>query len=992
MKAIIAEYVGKCLTCSRVKAECQKPSGLLVQPKIPMWKWERITMDFVTKLPKTSNEHDTIWVIVDRLTKSAHFIPTRETDSMETLTRLYIKEIVSRHGVPISIISDHDSHFTSRFWQSLQSALGTQLDMNFGKGWERHLPLVEFSYNNSYHASIKATPFEALYGRKCLERDRQQGSYANIRRKPLEFQVGDCVMLKASPHKVAYKLELPKELSNVHSTFHISNLKKCLSDESLVIPMKELRLDDKLNFVEELVEIMDREVKQLKQSHIPIINNRRSREVPKLIIEAKKQEKQSLEAISRRTSHKNLFRPILAQIPITPTIIQPSKYKPQKKQRSRRSKRKDIKVPQPSGPTTNVEDEAVNEEMNNSLERAATTAIGLEAEHYSGNIDKTQSKATLNESSFSGTSSGSGPRRQETMGDTIAHTRSKNVSKFSNDPLLARGNTFRSGKDRLKHEELMALCTTLQSRVLALETTKTTQAAEIASLKKRVKKLERRNKSITYGLKRLYKVGSSRRVESSEDEDGDEVIIESVDVVKTAEETRSVVEEVTAVTIPISAAITTTTTTAITNVEMTLAQALAELKSAKPKADKVVIQEPKQGAKTPILTTTTTDATIITVVKVRDKGKGKMVEPEPVKKMSKKELLRLDEELAFKLQAEEKEEERLAREKAQQIEEANIAWDDSQAKIDADYHKEENILQLRENRRKEEQAINKSSTKEYHVYLSEKHGRMEAQKTKLVEESSKKAETELVEESSKKAEAEIAHESNDGDDVTIDATPLSTKSPTIVDYKTYKEGKKSYFQIIRADGKTQMYLTFGKMLKNFDREDLEVFWSIVKARFKKTEPVNYMDNFLLLNLKTMFEHHVEDNNMLYYMLVEKIYPLTNYTLYQMFNAVKLQVDYECEMAFELLRLGRIVGIKSLLEVTAAKVCVTAAKQNILALGWHLEEIHVTWAHLEKKQTRLRTYTKSLKKYCLQNVETAYLCRRDLISDGVWNFETASGRG
>nr|GEY19758.1 reverse transcriptase domain-containing protein [Tanacetum cinerariifolium] len=195
MKAIIVEYVSKCLTCSRVKAECQKPSGSLIKPKIPMWKWERITMDFVSKLPKTLNGHDTFWVIVDRLTKSAHFIPTRATDNMETLTRLYIKEIVSRHGMPISIISDHDSHFTSRFWQSLQNALGTQLDMSmayhpetdgqsertiqtledmlrayvmdFGKGWEKHLPLVEFSYNNNYHAIIKATPFEALYGRKC---------------------------------------------------------------------------------------------------------------------------------------------------------------------------------------------------------------------------------------------------------------------------------------------------------------------------------------------------------------------------------------------------------------------------------------------------------------------------------------------------------------------------------------------------------------------------------------------------------------------------------------------------------------------------------------------------------------------------------------------------------------------------------------------------------------------------------------------------------
>ncbi|GJT93509.1 putative reverse transcriptase domain-containing protein [Tanacetum coccineum] len=305
-----------------------------------MWKWERITMDFITKLPKTSNGHDTIWVIVDRLTKSAHFIPTQETDSMETLTRLYIKEIVSRHRVPISIISDRDSHFTSRFWQSLQSALGTQLDMStayhpetdgqsertiqtledmlracvidFGKGWEKHLPLVEFSYNNSYHASIKAAPFEALYGRKCRSpvcwaevgdvqltgpkiihettekivqirqclqaaRDRQR-SYANVRRKPLEFQVGDRVMLKVSPRKgigpVAYKLELPEELNNIHNIFYVSNLKKCLSDESLVISMKELRLDDKLNFVEEPVEIMDREVKQLKQSRIPIVKVR----------------------------------------------------------------------------------------------------------------------------------------------------------------------------------------------------------------------------------------------------------------------------------------------------------------------------------------------------------------------------------------------------------------------------------------------------------------------------------------------------------------------------------------------------------------------------------------------------------------------------------------------------------------------------------------------------------------------------------------------
>ncbi|GJT06295.1 hypothetical protein Tco_0840757 [Tanacetum coccineum] len=392
------------------------------------------------------------------------------------------------------------------------------------------------------------------------------------------------------------------------------------------------------------------------------------------------------------------------------------------KQRSRRPKRKDTQVPQSSVPSDNVVDEAVNEEMDDSLVRATTTATSLDAEQDRGNINKTRSKATLNEPSSPGTSLGSGPRCQETMGDTIAQTRFENVSKHSNDPLLARGNTLRSGEDRLKLKELMELCTNLQTRVLDLETSKTTQANEIASLKRRVKKLERRNKPRTHGLKILYKVGSSRRiadidanediylvnVQTDEDMfgvndlDGDEVIVESVDVVNTAEETRSVVEEVTAVTIPVSAATTTTTTTAITDVEITLAQALAELKSAKTKANKVVIQEPEQGTTTTTLTTTTAGTTIIadstrpkakgiifheqeqaptptvssqqpSQVKVQDKGKGKMVEPEPVKKMSKKDLLRLDEELAFKLQAEEEEEERLAREKAQQVEEANIA-------------------------------------------------------------------------------------------------------------------------------------------------------------------------------------------------------------------------------------------------------------------------------------------------------------------------------
>nr|GFA49367.1 putative reverse transcriptase domain-containing protein [Tanacetum cinerariifolium] len=175
MKANIATYVSKCLTCLIVKVEHQKPSELLVQPEIHQWKWDNITMDFVTKLPRTQGGNDTIWVVADRLTKSAHFLPMKETDPMDKLARLYLKEVITRHVIPVSIICDHDPRFTSNLWKSFQKAMGTRLDMStayhpqtdgqskrtiqtledmlracvidFGNGWERHLPLIEFSYN-----------------------------------------------------------------------------------------------------------------------------------------------------------------------------------------------------------------------------------------------------------------------------------------------------------------------------------------------------------------------------------------------------------------------------------------------------------------------------------------------------------------------------------------------------------------------------------------------------------------------------------------------------------------------------------------------------------------------------------------------------------------------------------------------------------------------------------------------------------------------------
>ncbi|KAL0551242.1 hypothetical protein IC582_010328 [Cucumis melo] len=360
MKREVAEFVSKWLVCQQVKAPRQKPAGLLQPLSIPEWKWENVSMDFITGLPRTLRGFTVIWVVVDRLTKSAHFVPGKSTYTASKWAQLYMSEIVRLHGVPVSIVSDRDARFTSKFWKGLQTAMGTRLDfstafhpqtdgqterlnqvledmlracaLEFPGSWDSHLHLMEFAYNNSYQATIGMAPFEALYGKCCRSpvcwgeigeqrlmgpelvqstneaiqkiRSRmhtaqsRQKSYADMRRKDLEFEIGDKVFLKVAPMKgvlrferrgklsprfvgpfeilerigpVAYRLALPPSLSTVHDVFHVSMLRKYVLDPSHVVDYEPLEIDENLSYVEQPVEVLAREVKTLRNKQIPLV-------------------------------------------------------------------------------------------------------------------------------------------------------------------------------------------------------------------------------------------------------------------------------------------------------------------------------------------------------------------------------------------------------------------------------------------------------------------------------------------------------------------------------------------------------------------------------------------------------------------------------------------------------------------------------------------------------------------------------------------------
>ncbi|GAB2236277.1 hypothetical protein Droror1_Dr00028206, partial [Drosera rotundifolia] len=360
MKKSIAEFVARCLVCQQVKIEHQKPAGLLQPLPIPEWKWEHVTMDFVTGLPLTQRGHDGIWVVVDRLTKSAHFLAVNMTYSTDQLADLYIREVVRLHGAPVSIISDRETRFSSQYWQSLQEAFGTRLNMStayhpqtdgqsertiqtledmlractleWKDSWDSHLPLVEFAYNNSTHSSTGVAPYEALYGRRCrtpicwyevgerqllgpelveetskkiatirrslLTAQSRQRSYADPRRRKVEFQVGDHVFLRVSPWKgvirfgkkgklsprfigpfevlekigaVAYRVALPPSLSRVHNTFHISMLRKYVPGPKHVLNFEPLGVSEDLSYEEKPVEILDTRLKVLRNKTMRLV-------------------------------------------------------------------------------------------------------------------------------------------------------------------------------------------------------------------------------------------------------------------------------------------------------------------------------------------------------------------------------------------------------------------------------------------------------------------------------------------------------------------------------------------------------------------------------------------------------------------------------------------------------------------------------------------------------------------------------------------------
>ncbi|XP_055802049.1 uncharacterized protein LOC129871191 [Solanum dulcamara] len=290
MKKDIAKFTSRCLVCQQIKAEHQVPTGLLELLSIPEWKWERITMDFVSGLLCTQRNHDAIWVVVDRLTKNAHFLAIKMDYPLEHLAELYVEEIVRLHRVPVSIVSDQDPRFTSRFWTRLQEPLGTRL--NFSTSF--HLQTDGQSERIVQQTEDKV---KVIKDHLKIASDRQK-SYADLKRCEIEYQVGDKVFLKISPWKkimifgqkgkliprfigpyevlervgpVVYKLALPPELDKIHNVFHVSMLRRYGSDPSHILPVESIEINPDQTYNEEPIQILARERKELRNKKVLLV-------------------------------------------------------------------------------------------------------------------------------------------------------------------------------------------------------------------------------------------------------------------------------------------------------------------------------------------------------------------------------------------------------------------------------------------------------------------------------------------------------------------------------------------------------------------------------------------------------------------------------------------------------------------------------------------------------------------------------------------------
>ncbi|GJS89768.1 putative reverse transcriptase domain-containing protein [Tanacetum coccineum] len=1202
MKAIIAEYVGKCLTCSRVKAECQKPSGLLVQPEIPMWKWERITMDFITKLPKTSNGHDTIWVIVDRLTKSAHFIPTRETDSMETLT--------------------------------------------------------------SYHASIKAAPFEALYGRKCKspicwdEVGDVQLTGPEIIHETTKKIVQILQRLQAARDRIDHLEKELKEHKQTTAPVVVKLVKRVKKLETRVkygnLPTSKMVLSDSesedaansskqgrnlgeedvfethkgkdsgetnispsgLQAVETLVQVASQKTKtytrrvksglkkkldvgvssgdaKFKSASEEIrsgFTNISSGEVKlelnaaklkvnivrlKLVlsillstvkhmlmlpvhvsaVEEKPEESDGFAEIidflkASSVSYALTVNPVIytscieqfwatAKVQTVNEVRQIQALVDKKRVIVIESSiRRDLHLDDAEGtdclPTATIFEELARMGYEKPSQKLTfyKSFFSPQWKYFIHTITQCLSAKSTAWNEFSSS--------MASLIICLASNQKFNLSKYIFDAIVKHldgGVKFLlyprkdlSGRIAplfdtmmVQHVEEMGADSDNPTdstpipiidqpssssqpkkdkpskKVLDLQKAKDAQAKEIDALKKRIQRLEKRKISRPTGLKRLRKVGMSRRVESSTDQESLGVhedafkqgrSIEDIDAdvdVSLVDETQERQDDdlifdtrvLDDVEMPVEAkidgkdkqstkklddstvgeAVTTAGDDSVVptiNEEITLAQTLIQIKAAKPKVvtttattttttrpkDKgVVVQEPEFRVLQEIKPSSS-----------KDKGKGIMIEPEvPLKR---KDQIALDEQIArdiqAKLDAELLEEQKLAR---KQEKEANIAliesWENTQAMMEAnrllaerlqskereeltDEEKAKLFMELMEKRRKHFAALraqekrNRPPTKaqkrtQMSTYLKHMGGYTykqlkgksfdeiqklfdkemkrvntfvamgsEVQESKEKKEEGreetakgsrkkmlgrKRAGKEQQKESSKKQKGEEEKESEEveeddevelkkllvikkDEDIAIDAIPLATKLPVIIDYKLHKEGLLVHYELIRAYGSSKRYSSMIRMLQGIDREDLEALWRIVKAKYGDTRPENDFERVLYGDLKVMFEpdiksdvwrmlqgyrvtiwklidssgvHFVRFDNLHIFMLVERRYPLTPITITNMLNK-KLQTDHQNEMCYQLLKLmiqkmnikfrGGLLGLKRLhgfLEVTAAQV-------------------------------------------------------------------------